>query len=202
MMRRWCLLLIVGLMVFPQTVSAERCRAIGVVADEEIDESHALSLTLMYDGKEVDAANAAIPPILHVGTSVDLCFQSSRDGYVSLWSHDADNNVPVRILPNEYVRAEDDELGIAVKAGERRCFSELTAGRDISLKVNRPLGQAQVYLHFSEARDEQIAPDDFPSIGNNTVDLAASCERTEGAGNGRNMDELYASKTLNYEVVE
>ena len=74
-----------------------------------------------------DSADDA--PRLPAGSRVDLCFESSADGYVSLWSHDAGGGTPVRILPNEDINAADDALGIAVRAGNRQCFSDLMEGR-------------------------------------------------------------------------
>ena len=199
-MQRWCAGLTLCLAIFSQAAAADRCRAIAVVADEKI-EGHTLSLNLVHEGRDLTPVGAGAPE-LRVGAAVDVCFQSSRDGYVSLWSHDADNNAPVRILPNEYIDAEDDELGIAVQAGVSRCFSELAAGRKISLQVQPPLGQAELYLHYAEGRDGQIAPDDFPSIGNKSFNLRPSCERRGARPAPRTQTVPYGSKTLQYEVMQ
>ena len=109
---------------------------------------------------------------------------------------------PVRILPNEHIRAEDDERGIAVQPGVSRCFSELAAGKRVYLKVNKPIGQAELYLHFAENTQGQIAPGDFPSIGNKSI-LPASCENDnyDGKTNPSTPTLPYASKALEYEVV-
>ena len=201
-MQRLCAGLALCLAMFSQAAPAERCRAIAVVADEKL-EGHTLSLTLVHEGRDLTPEGAGASQ-LRVGAAVDVCFQSSRDGYVSLWSHDADNNAPVRILPNEYIDAVDDELGIAVQAGVPKCFSELAAGagRKISLKVQPPLGGAELYLHYAQGRDGQIAPDDFPSIGNKSVNLQPSCERHGARNVPRTQTAPYASKTLQYEVVQ
>ena len=199
-MQRLCIGLALCLAMFSHAAPAERCRALGVVGNEAI-EGHTLSLTLVHEGRDLIAVEVGAPQ-LRVGTAVDVCFESSRDGYVSLWSHDADNNPPVRILPNEYVDAEDDELGIAVQARVSRCFSELAAGRNVSLKVQPPLGQAELYLHYAQSHDGQIAPEDFPSIGNRSVNLQQSCERHGARNAPRAQSAPYASKTLQYEVVQ
>ena len=131
-----------------------------------------------------------------------MCFESSEDGFVSLWSHGANNAAPVRILPNEYIDADDDDLGIAVQAGIEKCFSELASSRNISLRVQEPFGQAELYIHFSEDRDGQIAPEDFPSIGNKAFILGQSCEQAGARAQPRTRAEPYASKVLRYEVVQ
>ena len=200
-MQRWCVGLALFLAVVGQA-AAERCRAIAVVVDEKI-EGHTLSLSLVQEGRDLTPVGAGAPQ-LRVGTAVDVCFESSRDGYVSLWSHDADNNTPVRILPNEYMGAADDDLGIAVRAGISRCFSELaaSAGRKVSLQVQRPLGRAELYLHYAEGADGQIAPEDYPSIGNKSFNLPSSCDRNAARNVPRSQTVPYASKSLQYEVMQ
>lgn len=200
-MQRWCVGFALCLAMIGQA-AADRCRAIAVVADERI-EGHALSLTLVHEGRDLTPVEAGTLR-LRVGAAVDVCFGSSRDGYVSLWSHDADNNTPVRILPNEYIGAADDELGIAVQAGVSKCFSDLAAGtgRKVSLKVQPPLGRAELYLHYAEGRDEQIAPGDFPSIGNKSFNLPATCDRNAHRNAPRARTVPYASKSLPYEVTQ
>lgn len=194
-------MLVFGLAVLPQVAAAERCRQIVVAPDEKLA-GNTLRLSLVHDGRAFMSGEGEAAARLRAGASVDLCFESSTDGYVSLWSHDADNNAPVRILPNEYIDAEDDELGFAVEAGMERCFSELSAGRGISLTVQPPYGEAEVYLHFSEARDGQIAPGDYPSIGNKSFRLASQCDQAEPRSAPGSQDRPYASATLRYEVVE
>ena len=195
------LVLALGLVALPLEVSAERCRQIGVAADEKLA-GNVLSLLLLHDGRTFEPECADGVPQLRVGSKVDLCFESSTDGYVSLWSHDAENNAPGRFLPNDYIDAADDELGIAVHAGMRRCFSELSEGLGISLRVQPPHGEAEIYLHYSAARHGQIGPGDFPSIGNRTFELGRSCDRSQSRSVSRSPDEPYASTTLRYEVVE
>ena len=200
-MRGWMFVVCVGVALVPREANAERCRAISVVQDQDLA-GHALSLTLVrQDDRDVEAGED-IPSVLPVGTAVDLCFESSIEGFVSLWSHDADNNAPVRILPNEYLEAEDDEPGIAVAAGVPTCFSELAVNQGISLRVGPPYGHAEIYLHFAESREGQIAPGDFPTIGDREFNLAASCAQSGARELPRSQIEPYASRTLRYEVVE
>ena len=204
-MRRLCLGMAVALMMIVQAAPAERCTPVNVATEHTI-EGHRLSLTLKQGQRQFVAGRDAARPRLHVGSVVDICFQSSREGFVSLWSHPADQGAPVRILPNEYIRAEDDELGVAVQPGVSRCFSELAAGKRVNLKVNEPIGQAELYLHFAENPQGQIAPDDFPSIGNKSINksiLPASCDNDnhDGKVNPSPPTLPYASKALQYEVV-
>ena len=200
-MRRLYLGLGLVLSLSAQAASAERCRAIGVVAGERIA-GHELSLTLVHDEGQIAAGRSAGRSTLPVGASVDVCFESSKDGFVSLWSHDANNAPPVRILPNEYIDADDDDLGIAVEAGVEKCFSELASGMNISLRVQEPFGQAELYIHFSDDREGQIAPEDFPSIGNKIYDLGQSCGPASARALPRTRTEPYASQVLRYEVVQ
>lgn len=195
-MRCWWLGVTMGLAALP-LAAAERCRAIDVEAGEKIAD-HELVLTLVHNGVEV-ATGGAAPPALAVGDEVDLCFQSSRAGLVSLWSHDSPTAPPVRILPHEYLDATADTLGVPVEAGVRRCFSELAAGQDVVLRVRPPLGEAEVYLHYAEDADGQFGPEDFPSIGNRAATPPPECGDAARPGT---HSEPYASHALRYEVVE
>ena len=200
-MRRQCLGMAVMLMTVAQATPAERCTPVNVETEHTIS-GHTLSLTLKHGQREFAAGRDAAPPKLPVGSKVDVCFESSRAGFVSLWSHDADLNPPVRILPNEYIRAEDDKLGFAVEPGVSRCFSQLAAGRRVFLEVNKPFGQAELYLHFSNNPEGQIAPGDFPTVGNKSI-LPTSCDNDihDGKASPSPPTLPYASKALHYEVV-
>ena len=124
-------------------------------------------------------SGAAVP----VGDRVVLCFTSSADGYVTVWSHDAAGNVPARIFPNEYAAETADERAAPVAAGVETCIGDDDGFR---LEVGRPLGDASVYLHYT--RDELLQFDEtaFPQI------------RATRAPDRR----PYASSYLEYRVVE
>ena len=185
----------------PPPAAAERCRAIGVVAGEQLAD-HELTLTLVHNGAEVAAGGGGALPALPVGDEVDLCFASSRAGLVTLWSHDAAQGQPVQILPHAYVEGAADALGYPVAAGERVCFAALAAPQDVVLRVQPPLGEAEVYLHYAETADGQFGPEDFPSIGNRAVTLPAACGEAASRAAPRTQAEPYASQALRYEVVE
>jgi len=199
-MKPLCSILTLGLLALAQPAQAERCRQIIVSADEKLA-GNTLSLVLFHEGRNLHDGRNVVPQ-LSAGSPVDLCFESSTDGYVSLWSHNAGGGAPVRILPNEYIDAADDELGIAVQAGSRQCFSDLMEGQNVSLQVQPPYGGAEVYLHYSGAREGQIAPGDFPSIGNKSFKPGPSCDRVQVRTTPRGPDKPYASTSLRYEVAE
>ncbi len=200
-MRACIVLLFAGLLLMPQVAFGERCRAIDVVKEQELD-GHSLSLDLVYGDGRIAKSDRGSPPVLPIGSSVDLCFESSLDGFVSLWSHDANNNPPIRILPNDYLRAEAGEPGVRIRAGVPTCFSDLVAALGISLAVGPPTGLAEIYLHFAESSEGQIGPEDFPTIGNKGFNLGSSCDSARAREAPRPQTEPYASMTLAYEVVE
>ncbi|MCY3873036.1 MAG: hypothetical protein OXF88_01935 [Rhodobacteraceae bacterium] len=200
-MKSLCLMPIPGLLALPYGVSAERCRQIAVAADEKLA-GNVLWLLLIHDDRTFATVSADGALQLPVGSPVDLCFESSTDGYVSLRSRDEAGGSPVRILPNDDIDAADDELGIAAEAGMARRFSELLEGPGVSLRVQPPYEEAEVYLHYSEVRDGQIGPGDFPSIGNRTFKPGRSCDPSQSRSVPRSHDEPYASSTVRYEVVE
>ena len=191
----------VALMAALPLAAAERCRAIGVEAGEQLAD-HELTLTLVHNGAEVATGGDGALPVLPVGDEVDLCFASSQAGLVSLWSHDAAQGRPVQILPHAYVEGADDAPGYPVAAGERVCFAELAAGQDVVLRVQPPLGEAEVYLHYTEGADGQFGPEDFPSVGNRAVTPAPACGDAASRGAPRAQAAPYASQALRYEVVE
>ena len=90
-----------------------------------------------------------------------LCFQSSANGYVTVWSHDAEGNVPARIYPNEFVAETAGERAGAVTAGEETCIGDDDGFR---LEVGQPLGEASVYLHYTQREELQFDETAFPQI--------------------------------------
>ena len=113
--------------------------------------------------RQLDGATAGVrsgDPV-QVGDNVVLCFRSSADGWVTVWSHDAEGNVPVRIYPNEYAAETADERAAAVAAGEETCIGDDDGFR---LEVGRPLGDASVYLHYTRREGLQFDDTAFPVI--------------------------------------
>lgn len=196
--------LLVGTISLPASALAERCKTIAVEPEKTMG-NHTLKLAILYDGKVIGSKTKK--PKLKVGKIVkDICFTSSQKGFISLWSHGAKNIRPTRILPNEYMHAEDDEVGFAIKAGKKSCFSHYLGKKKVNLKVQKPYGQAELYLHFSPSKVGQFNPDDLPTIGNREVSIPETCPN---AGEETNMKTLprgpqtpYASTTIRYEVVK
>ena len=98
---------------------------------------------------------------VQVGDHVVLCFRSSADGYVTLWSHDAEGSVPARIYPNEFAIETADERAAPVVAGEETCIGDDDGFR---LEVGPPLGHASVYLHYTWSEKLQFDDTAFPQI--------------------------------------
>ena len=120
---------------------------------------------------------------LVVGDAVVICFSSTVNGYVTVWSHDAEGNVPVRIYPNEFAAETADEVAAEVDAGVETCIGDDDGFR---LEVSRPLGEASIYMHYTENENLQFDESDFPEIR---------------ASRGPDSP-LYASTTAAYRVVE
>ena len=98
---------------------------------------------------------------VRVGERVVICFTSNEDGHVTVWSRDAEGNVPVRIYPNEYAAETSDAVAAPVASGEETCLGE---GGGFRLEVGPPAGEAEVYLHYTRDVSEQFDETAFPQI--------------------------------------
>ena len=130
-------------------------------------------------GRSVVRSGEAVP----VGTRVIICFTAGERGYVTVWSRDAEGNVPVRIYPNEYASETAGEVAAPVEARAETCLGD---DDDFRLEVGPPVGEAEVYLHYT--RDEALQFDEtaYPQI------------RATRAPDTR----PYASRHLTYRVVD
>ena len=167
----------------PQPQKPRRTRNILVKPDNrfgEVELELQLETVRRVDGATADVGSGAA---VSVGDHVVLCFRSSADGYVTVWSHDAEGNVPARIYPNEFVAETADERAAAVSASEETCIGDDDGFR---LEVGRPLGQASVYLHYTRREELQFDETAFPQI------------RATRAPDRR----PYASSYLQYRVVD
>ena len=139
----------------------QRTRSIQVKPDNRFA---AVEIELQLETvRRVDGATAGVrtgDPV-QVGDNVVLCFRSSADGYVTVWSQDAEGDVPVRIYPNEYAAQTADERAAVVVAGEETCIGDDDGFR---LEVGRPLGDASVYLHDTPHEELQFDDTAFPQI--------------------------------------
>ena len=159
-----------------------RTRSIHVKPDNRFGEV-LLELRLETAGRVDAAADVRSGDAVRVGDRVVLCFRSSADGYVTVWSHDAEGGVPARIYPNEFVEETADERAAPVAAGEQNCIGDDDGFR---LEVGRPLGEASVYLHYTRQEELQFDETAFPQI------------RATRAPDRR----PYASSYLQYRVVD
>ena len=139
---------------------------------------------------------------VQVGDRVVLCFRASAAGYVTVWSHDAEGGVPARIYPNEFAAETADERAAPVGAGEETCIGDDDGFR---LEVSRPLGDASVYLHFTQREELQFRRDGLPAdpgipsagppavriellaVPTSSTDQAPKGEGTCAAGRGRTL---------------
>ena len=114
---------------------------------------------------------------LQIGDRVQICFQVSQPGYISLWSQDGTAQ-PVQIYPNEYApgagRVDDAE----------RCLGGQGAG--FAFEVEGPAGESLVFLHYSPDQSQQISQGDYPVI-----------RRVRSTG-----PAPYASSTVTFRIVD
>ena len=186
---RACVVFAVGVAVaaaWPVLAGAQkppRSRSILVKPDNQLGQVElALNLETVRRADGSTAAVGSGEPV-RVGDSVVLCFRTSAAGFVTVWSHDAEGNVPVRIYPNEFAADTADERAAPVRAREEACIGDDDGFR---LEVGRPLGAASVYLHFTRREDLQFDETAFPQI------------RATRAADPR----PYASSYLEYRVVD
>ena len=138
-----------------------RTRSIQVKPDNRFGEV-SLELHLEAVGRAGSSpASVGSGDPVQVGDHVVLCFRATADGYVTVWSHDADGNVPARIYPNEFAAETADERAAPVAAGEETCIGDDDGFR---LQVGRPLGAASVYLHYTRREELQFDETAFPTI--------------------------------------
>ena len=99
---------------------------------------------------------------LSVGDRVVLCFGASADGYLALWNNDVGGGVPTRIYPNEFDVETAGEMAVWVEGGVETCIGGEDDG--FGLVIERPLGEASVYLHYTQEAELQFDESAFPVI--------------------------------------
>ena len=128
-----------------------------------------------------------------VGDRVVICLNASTDGYVTVWSRDAESTRPSRIYPNEYGETAG-QMGARLVGGEEVCLGD---DENFILQVTRPLGESEVYLHFTRDETEQFPEDAFPQPGRVGGNTSPDSSRDWLARSVR-----YSSSHLRYQVVE
>ena len=121
---------------------------------------------------------------VEIGDRVVICFSAEADGYVTVWSRDAEANQPVRIYPNEYAAATAGDRAARVTGGEEVCIGD---GDGFRLQVGPPAGPAEVYMHFTRDESQQFDEDAFPQV-----------RATRGGPDG----QPYSSSSVRYEVTQ
>ena len=178
------MLAVVGAAAVDHAEAQERTRGIEVRPDNSIGGVE-LSLRLEAHGRSGGPRSSVRSgEALSVGEQVVLCFVTSADGYVALWNSDAEGQVPTRIYPNEFDAETADQAAARVEGGAETCIG----GDDdnFRLVIERPLGEASVYLHYTRDVEQQFSESDFPVIRST-----------------RNPDPRpYASSYLRYRVVD
>ena len=148
----------------PEPAQPKRTRSIGVKPDNQFGEVEldmrleALGAAGRRHGERTAVRSGDAVPI---GERVVICFTSNEDGYVTVWSRDAEGNVPVRIYPNEYAAETSDAVAAPVASGLETCLGENSGFR---LEVGPPAGEAEVYLHYTRDKSEQFDETAFPQI--------------------------------------
>jgi hypothetical protein len=119
---------------------------------------------------------------LRVGDRVEVCFASTTEGYVTVWSIDANASRAV-IYPNRFSAGGDKVRAVKVEATKRNCIG---TSPEFRLQVGAPAGEARIYLHWTRTEAEALGMDDYPVIG--------------GGAGSRAPVAGYASQTLSYRV--
>ena len=172
--------------VWTDAGSAQRTRNVLVRPDNNAFADEGVAIELRMETVERrGGARAALRAggAVRVGERIVLCFRASADGWATVWSQDAAGGVPARIYPNEFAAATADTRGARVEGGAETCLGDDDGFR---LEVGPPLGDAEVYLHYTRDEAQQFDDDAFPQI------------RATRAPDNR----PYASSTLRYRVVD
>ena len=125
-----------------------------------------------------ERCDRAGPTRLAIGNEVAVCFRSSADGYVTVWSINSKGGFDL-IYPNKYSHPKT----VAPRRLRRGPHDLHWRGSEVSA-APPAAGTSRVYLHWTRCEDEQLGLDDYPVIGKDT-----------------RASPPYASTTLQYEVV-
>ena len=144
----------------------KRTRSIGVKPDNqfgqiELDMRLEALGTRAAGGRHGERMAVRSGDPVSIGERVIICFTSNEDGYVTVWSRDAEGGVPARIYPNEYTAETAGEVAAPVASGVETCLGENSGFR---LEVGPPAGEAEVYLHYTRNESEQFDETAYPQI--------------------------------------
>ncbi len=128
-------------------------------------------------------------PRLAVGDRVSVCALAQRDGYLSIWSRTLDGDRPIRVFPNDLTPEDQQVKGRRIARGVELCLGDDTEG--FGFAVSPPLGQAEVYLHWSPDLAGQFDPDEIPVIPD-----------PGSPGASRTANAPYSATTIVYTVTD
>ena len=115
---------------------------------------------------------------LRIGDLVEVCFQVSQPGYVTLFSQDGDER-PSQIYPNQY------EGGDGRVDASEQCLGRRGSGW--AFQVAGPPGESLLFMHYARERANQISESDFPVIRRETSTTRSA--------------RTYASSTVGFLIV-
>ncbi|MEM9139814.1 MAG: DUF4384 domain-containing protein [Pseudomonadota bacterium] len=121
-----------------------------------------------------------------LGDKVAICIKAQRKGYISVWSRTPDMSHMVRVFPNDYTPEGKAERGVLLEARSEKCIGR---NDEFDLVVQEPLGDSEVYIHWTPSQDEQFAEEDIPE----------PLERGVTRGTGPNG---YDSQTIKYTTLQ
>lgn len=133
-----------------------------------------------------------------------VCFQVMADGYVSLWDRMPTDGEIERLAPSP--KFETGDPAVPVRAGERRCFGDGSAGYYYLMEARDGDGLGRMWLVFSERIDTHPDEESFDSSNEfasaykrfGAGSIAADIEKPSAA----EIDEpgvCTPRKTLNYD---
>lgn len=174
-----------------------------VVGDTEGKVGAVHSLTLQAsDGRQRSGGRE-----FALGDTVEICFGTSRKGFVSLWSQDAYGKLD-RLVPNRYT--PDGSEGVPVGEGRTYCVGSdgrLTTGDGATvaagtgqyrLEVQEPVGPSELLLYWTTEPEQQ--PEGELAMDIDALDEAIEKARG-GSGKHRGPPPLRESLTFGFEIV-
>ena len=143
-------------------------------------------------GSRVDNTGELSP-----GDLAKVCFKVNRDGYVSMWSLDANKNIS-RILPNEYMPGEGG-AGVRVRRGNDYCIAgkgmtenneRMKDSSSFYFEVTPPTGKAEVFVYWSGTLKQQPPTDSFVDVDalSRSIEMQARSLRPRSRSNDPTID--------------
>src|SRR3954452_23500969 len=161
--------------VFALLAGAEAQRTTRQLVPVPFNDSSPVALSVSLDQKEP-----------RIGSTVSICFQSSRPGYATLWNISTNSKVS-RIFPNQYGQA-----GTAASVEGDRRYCAGVSGDPFRFRVDGPAGTEDLYLLWTARPDLQPRGADYAS-----AEALVSDMRQLGAASPND----WASSKVTYDIV-